>query len=273
MLRLAAVVVSTFMLVAWSEGAEAKLEVVVDKSTQQMQVLIDGTVRHVWNVSTGRDRHSTPNGVYAPERMARNWRSSAYYRSPMPYSIFFHNGYAIHGSYAISQLGGPASHGCVRLHPFHAAMLFALVEREGPENTTIVVRGDDPPRSPEMAGRDMDQLVGSVVEEPENLARAQTGVPRPSSRDVALVDRRDDPAEAKLPRVPPSGRIEPDGPIAGRGRLSAAEPVRPPHRVAAERTITRSNPDLDGSSPGEQTRSGYKLLPKSYWYGAAWRWR
>ncbi|MGA2129337.1 MAG: L,D-transpeptidase family protein [Xanthobacteraceae bacterium] len=266
------------MLVVWSEGAEAKLEVVVDKSTQQMQVVIDGTVRHVWNVSTGRDRHTTPNGIYAPERMARNWRSSAYYRSPMPYSIFFHNGYAIHGSYAISQLGGPASHGCVRLHPFHAAMLFALVEREGPENTTIVVRGDDPPRSPAMAGRDMDQLVGSVVEEPEHLGGAPgspdpAGRPRPAGREVALVDRRDDPAEARLPRLPPSRQIEPDGAIAGRGRLSAAEPARPPHHVAAERAVARSNPDLDAPPQGEQPRSGYKLLPKSYWYGAAWRWR
>lgn len=39
----------------------------------------------------------------------------------MPHSIFFHGGYAIHGSYEINRLGGPASHGCIRLHPANAA--------------------------------------------------------------------------------------------------------------------------------------------------------
>ena len=36
-------------------------------------------------------------------------------------------------------LGRPVSHGCVRLDPGNAAILFGLVEREGPGNTTIVV--------------------------------------------------------------------------------------------------------------------------------------
>ena len=45
------------------------------------------------------------------------------------------------GSYEISRLGGPASHGCVRLHPSNAATLYALVSREGMGATTIVVSG------------------------------------------------------------------------------------------------------------------------------------
>jgi lipoprotein-anchoring transpeptidase ErfK/SrfK len=58
----------------------------------------------------------------------------------MPHAIFFRGGFAIHGSYEISRLGGPASHGCVRLHPAAAAILFGLVQREGMRNTTIVVQ-------------------------------------------------------------------------------------------------------------------------------------
>ena len=81
----------------------------------------------------------TPPGVYHPEMMARSWFSRRYYNSPMPHAIFFHRGYAIHGTYEISRLGGPASHGCVRLDPDHATILFGLVEREGMRNTTIVV--------------------------------------------------------------------------------------------------------------------------------------
>src|SRR5579862_866900 len=122
-----------------ARDAEARLDVYVDKSTQRLSVIRNGSLLYVWPVSTGRDRFSTPSGVYAPERLERSWFSKAYYNSPMPYAIFFHNGYAIHGSYDIAKLGGPASHGCVRLHPHHAAILFDLVQQEGPDRTTIEV--------------------------------------------------------------------------------------------------------------------------------------
>ena len=42
------------------------------------------------------------------------------------------------------ELGGPASHGCIRLHPANAAALFALVKSEGMAATTIVVSGTSP---------------------------------------------------------------------------------------------------------------------------------
>jgi lipoprotein-anchoring transpeptidase ErfK/SrfK len=46
---------------------------------------------------------------------------------------------AIHGTNYVSRLGNRASHGCVRLHPGHAATLFALVRRAGKSRTVIVV--------------------------------------------------------------------------------------------------------------------------------------
>jgi lipoprotein-anchoring transpeptidase ErfK/SrfK len=64
----------------------------------------------------------------------------------MPYSIFFDGGYAIHGSYEIAHLGRPASHGCIRLHPQNAAILFALV-KEHMRETSIVVTGHAPAAS------------------------------------------------------------------------------------------------------------------------------
>jgi len=68
-----------------------------------------------------------------------NWFSREYYNSPMPYSIFFYHGFAIHGTNDLGRLGGPASHGCVRLHPSHAAALYALVERNGRGSTRIEI--------------------------------------------------------------------------------------------------------------------------------------
>src|SRR5215204_3869854 len=65
------------------------------------------------------------------QRMERMWYSRKYHMSPMPYSLFFRGGYAIHGTNSIRQLGRPASHGCVRLHPGNAAALYRLVQSRG----------------------------------------------------------------------------------------------------------------------------------------------
>src|SRR5262249_34991463 len=82
-----------------------------------------------------------------------------------------HNGYAIHGSYDIAQLGGPASHGCVRLHPQDAALLFAMVKQEGPANTTIVVDGDRPPGPSAPRYRGQDAQFGSAYRGNREIAR------------------------------------------------------------------------------------------------------
>jgi hypothetical protein len=123
-------------------AAGAHVLINVDKSTQQMTVSVDGTPRYRFAVSTGRPGLGTPSGTFHPQRMEPTWFSKEYYNSPMPHAIFFHGGFAIHGSYEISQLGGPASHGCIRLHPDNAATLYSLVQQQGMEATTIVVSGE-----------------------------------------------------------------------------------------------------------------------------------
>jgi|SRR5271166_3255702 len=129
------------LLAGLPASAYAAVVVTVYKSTQRMSVAVDGTPRYNWAVSTGRAGYGTPNGMYSPTRLERSWFSREYYNSPMPHSIFFHGGYAIHGSYEISRLGGPASHGCIRLHPSNAATLFRLVKEHGAGSTRIVVTG------------------------------------------------------------------------------------------------------------------------------------
>jgi L,D-transpeptidase catalytic domain len=131
-------------LIASPAGANVMIN--VDKSTQQMTVSVDGVPRYHFTVSTGRAGFGTPSGTFHPQRMERSWFSKEYYNSPMPHSIFFHGGFAIHGSYEINALGGPASHGCIRLHPENAATLYALVQQQGMVATTIVVSGENPGR-------------------------------------------------------------------------------------------------------------------------------
>jgi lipoprotein-anchoring transpeptidase ErfK/SrfK len=131
----AAMVMSVLLLTP----ARADVVVQIDKSSQRMAVTVDGSPRYSWPVSTGRSGYGTQSGVFHPQTMARRWFSRKYYNSPMPHAIFFYYGFAIHGTTDITRLGGSASHGCVRLHPSHAAALFALVQRNGPRNTRIEI--------------------------------------------------------------------------------------------------------------------------------------
>jgi lipoprotein-anchoring transpeptidase ErfK/SrfK len=146
MRRLAILLLVALTVAAFVQTASAGVLVHIDKSSQRMMVAVNGQLAYVWPVSTGRGGFGTPVGRFRPRWMARSWFSTRYYGSPMPHSIFFHRGYAIHGTNYISRLGGPASHGCVRLHPGNAATLFMLVSRAGMANTAIVITGGNPGR-------------------------------------------------------------------------------------------------------------------------------
>jgi hypothetical protein len=209
-----------------ASDAEARLDLYVDKSAQQMSVIQNGALLYVWPVSTGRDRHSTPSGVYTPERLERSWFSKAYYNAPMPHAIFFHNGYAIHGSQDISKLGGPASLGCVRLHPRNAALLFSMVHRAGPSNTAIFIGGDS--RRPSLRYRNFDDQARLVHLRDDGIARGAYPpapvMPPPRARADTYVDG----AGAHPPGPPPppqSGRrlspYYPAPPVDGRGAYPA----------------------------------------------------
>jgi len=126
-------------LVFSTPGRAASLVAKVNVSTQTMEVIRHGKVIYTWRVSTARRGYITPVGSWRPKRMHRMWYSRKYDMSPMPYAIFYHGGYAVHGTNAVSRLGSPASHGCVRLDTANAAKLYKLVQMVGPGNTRIVV--------------------------------------------------------------------------------------------------------------------------------------
>ena len=109
-----------------------------------MSVSVNGQQRHTWPISSGAAGYDTPSGSFRPLRMERTHFSKEWDNAPMPHSIFFTpNGHAIHGTNHARQLGRPASHGCVRLAPSQAAILFALVRAEGLATTQVVVEGEN----------------------------------------------------------------------------------------------------------------------------------
>lgn len=135
-----ALVLSLMMVVGVAATeAIAGVRVSTNLSTQTMTVSVNGRVQHRWRISSGRKGYRTPTGTYRPGRMYREYYSRKYDGSPMPHSIFFRGGYAIHGTGYTKRLGRTASHGCIRLHPSNARRLYNLVRAHGKRNTRISI--------------------------------------------------------------------------------------------------------------------------------------
>lgn len=150
LLRVFAVILAVAVLVLPAEAARRNrknkvpakppaVAVFIDISSQSMSVKVNGSPLGNWRVSTARQGYYTPRGSYRVRHTARMHYSRKYDNAPMPYSIFFLGGYAIHGTSSIKSLGRPASHGCVRLHPSNALALYNLVNKYGASRTRITL--------------------------------------------------------------------------------------------------------------------------------------
>lgn len=151
----------------WAAPAEAAVDIQVDLSTQTMHVTSGGGDAYDWPVSTARAGFVTPRGRYRVQSLQAMHYSRKYHNSPMPHSIFFKGGYAIHGTYATGSLGAAASHGCVRLSPQNAATLYGMVRAEG---ASISIVGSPP-------GRGEVQVARHRASEPETVAYGEDDRP------------------------------------------------------------------------------------------------
>ena len=116
--------------------AMAQTDITISKSHQLMQVDSDyGSYQ--WPVSTARRGYYTPTGTFRPYSLQLMHYSKKYDNAPMPHSIFFSGGYAIHATPHVGNLGRPASHGCVRLSPNNAYTLYNMTKGE---STTITIK-------------------------------------------------------------------------------------------------------------------------------------
>lgn len=95
-----------------------------------------------WCPDVGRACH-TPVGIYyvqskeGPDCFSSKY-PVPYGGAPMPYCMYFHGGYALHGSEEVP--GYNASHGCVRLFYEDAEWLNKNFVEFGKKNTEIIVR-------------------------------------------------------------------------------------------------------------------------------------
>ncbi len=127
-------------------AARAEVVVTISKAQQKLAVSVDGSETYTWPVSTGRRGYSTPSGVFHPQRLEPHWYSRKYDNAPMPWSMFFYRGYAVHGTVEVRHLGHAVSHGCVRLSPANAHTLFTLIRRVGMGHAKFVVTDGPLPR-------------------------------------------------------------------------------------------------------------------------------
>ena len=123
--------------VLFSTSAMAGYDVVVSKRHQTMSVYEDGELIEQWPVSTARRGYVTPSGTFHPYSYQPMHYSKKYDNAPMPHSIFFNGGYAIHATPHVGNLGRPASHGCVRLSPSNASTLYNMTKGRP---TTITIQ-------------------------------------------------------------------------------------------------------------------------------------
>ena len=151
----------------FSLPAAASIVIEIDKAAQRMTVSQDGAQLYAWPVSTGQRGYDTPSGDFKPFRMEKEHYSREWDDAPMPHSIFFTTrGHAIHGTEHTRNIGRPASHGCVRLEPANARVLFGLVRQQGMANVRVVLSGVTPsgggPAMARRAPKYDDDVTGSV---------------------------------------------------------------------------------------------------------------
>ncbi len=139
MFSIKAIAVASGVTLLTTASALAGIVAKVDLGDQVMNVYVDGKLKHSWSIASGRRGYETPTGRYRPTRLEREWYSRQYDDAPMPYSVFFSGGYAIHGGYG--RVGRPASHGCIRLNTGNAATFYKLVEGHGAGSTRIEIEG------------------------------------------------------------------------------------------------------------------------------------
>jgi lipoprotein-anchoring transpeptidase ErfK/SrfK len=99
--------------------------------TRQMVTAYEGAapVRSTM-VSSGLPNTPTPVGQFRIWVKFRydDMEGPGYYLRDVPYTMYFHGGYGLHGTYWHNNFGHPMSHGCVNLPTPEAEWLFHWAE-------------------------------------------------------------------------------------------------------------------------------------------------
>jgi lipoprotein-anchoring transpeptidase ErfK/SrfK len=100
--------------------------ILVSTTEQRIYAYENGQLLRSHLVSTGRSETPTVLGDYTiyVKYEADDMRGADYFLPAVPYTMYFYQGYAIHGTYWHSAFGRPMSHGCVNLPVSEAQWFF-----------------------------------------------------------------------------------------------------------------------------------------------------
>jgi lipoprotein-anchoring transpeptidase ErfK/SrfK len=104
--------------------------IVVSISDQRIYAYENGQLIRSHLTSTGRPETPTVLGDYSVyvKYQADDMSGPGYFLPQVPYTMYFHRGYAIHGTYWHNSFGRPMSHGCVNLPSDEAGWFFQWAE-------------------------------------------------------------------------------------------------------------------------------------------------
>jgi len=113
------------------ESTSSNKRILIDLSDQKLYMQEGDNTVGTFLVSTGKWA-PTPTGSFAIWTKLRyttmaggNPALGTYYNLPnVPYTMYFYQGYGIHGAYWHNNFGNPMSHGCVNMRPEEAGIVY-----------------------------------------------------------------------------------------------------------------------------------------------------
>ncbi len=163
------------------------VSVYVDLSAQTASVYRNGVRIGVSTVSSGKEGHETPTGVFTILQKDAKHRSSTYNNAPMPYQErLTWDGVALHAG---GLPGYPESHGCIHLPMEFSRLLFGITELGG----TVIVAGQAGSHSVGASAGVLDPGAGHLAHAPLQAAESFRWEPEkaPEGPLTIIVSRSD----------------------------------------------------------------------------------
>ena len=117
----------------------------IDLAEQTLVAYEDARPVYATLISSGKPGHDTPDGLYQVRRkfvlkeMDGNDEDGPYSVQEVPWTMYFHGNYAVHGAYWHDVFGQTRSHGCVNVPPVDARWLYFWSKPALPEGWTAVL--------------------------------------------------------------------------------------------------------------------------------------
>ncbi|MBB3138031.1 peptidoglycan hydrolase-like protein with peptidoglycan-binding domain [Rhizobium pisi] len=198
------------------------LQIFVSKDKQSLAVYDGAEVVATSKVSTGKDGHTTPSGIFSVLEKQKYHESNLYSAAPMPFmQRLTWSGIALHESNSVPRY--PASHGCVRMPGAFAKMLYGMTETGVP---VIISDGE---------------LVPQPIDHP-TLFHPDTPAAMPLLSDVELR-----PSMPDSPQKPVQVAMNDTAAIpmpAAPAAVSEAEPSEPISMLVTRRTLRETVIDI-----------------------------